>query len=74
MIKLTKHNGKDYVVINTEIHAGDIKAPVMIQISLVGLNEDERYKVYQHASLLLNRIIKRPTSTPKVEKPWYKFW
>jgi len=73
MIKLTKHNGKDYVVINTEIHAGDIKAPVLMQINLVGLSEDERYKVYQHASLLLNRIIKRQTP-PKVEKPWYKFW
>jgi hypothetical protein len=74
MIKLTKNNGKEYIVINTEMQAGDSTAPVIIQISLKDLSEDDKYKMYQTASLLLNRTIKRSTPKPTVEKVWYKFW
>ena len=74
MIKLTKNNGKEYIVINTEMQAGDSTAPVIIQISLKDVSEDDKFKMYQTASLLLNRIIKRSTPKPVVEKAWYKFW
>jgi len=77
MIKLTKYNEKEYIVINTEIQAGDSTAPVIIQISLKDVSEDDKFKMYQTASLLLNRTIKRstpPPSPPVVEKAWYKFW
>ena len=62
MIKLTKHNGKEYIVINTEMQAGDSTAPVIIQISLKDVSEEDKFKMYQTASLLLNRTIKK---TPK---------
>ena len=74
MIKLTKNNGKEYIVVNTEMQAGDSIAPVIIQISLKDISEDDKFKIYQTASLLLNRTIKRPTPKPVVEKAWYKFW
>jgi len=74
MIKLTKNNGKEYIVINTDMQAGDSTASVIIQISLKDVNEEDKYKMYQTASLLLNRTIKRSVPQPKVEKPWYKFW
>ena len=74
MIKLTKHNGKEYIVVNTEIQAGDSTAPVIIQISLKDVSEDDKFKIYQTASLLLNRTIKRSTPKSVVEKAWYKFW
>jgi len=74
MIKLTKNNGKEYIVITTEIQAGDSTAPVVMQISLKDLSEDDKYKMYQTASLMLNRTIKRSTPKPIVEKAWYKFW
>jgi hypothetical protein len=74
MIKLTKNNGKEYIVVNTEIKAGDSTAPVIIQISLKDVSEDDKLKMYQTASLLLNRIIKRTFPKPLVKKPWYKFW
>jgi flagella basal body P-ring formation protein FlgA len=74
MIKLTKNNGREYIVINTEIQAGESIAPVMMQINLKDVSEEDKYKMYQTASLLLNRVIKRYTPQPKVKKPWYKFW
>ena len=74
MIKLTKNNGKEYIVVNTEMLAGDSIAPVIIQISLKDISEDDKFKMYQTASLLLNRTIKRSTPKPIVEKAWYKFW
>lgn len=74
MIKLTKNNGKEYIVVNTEMQAGDSIAPVIIQISLKDISEDDKFKMYQTASLLLNRTIKRPTLKPPVKKLWYKFW
>ena len=74
MIKLTKNNGKEYIVVNTEMQAGDSIAPVIIQISLKDISEDDKFKMYQTASLLLNRTIKRSTPKPIVEKAWYKFW
>ena len=74
MIKLTKNNGKEYIVVNTEMQAGDSIAPVIIQISLKDISEDDKFKMYQTASLLLNRTIKRSTPKPVVEKAWYKFW
>ena len=74
MIKLTKNNGKEYIVITTEMQAGDSTAPVIVQISLKDVSEEDKFKMYQTASLMLNRIIKRPTPKPTVEKPWYKFW
>lgn len=74
MIKLTKHNGKEYIVVNTEMQAGDSTAQVLVQISLKDVSEDDKFKMYQTASLLLNRTIKRSTPQPQVEKPWYKFW
>ena len=74
MVKLTKHNGKEYIVINTEIQAGNSTAPVMIQISLKDINEEDKFKIYQTASLMLNRIIKRPTPKVQDTKPWWRFW
>jgi len=74
MIKLTKHNGKEYIVVNTEMQAGDSTAQVLVQISLKDVSEEDKLKMYQTASLLLNRTIKRPTPKPVVEKAWYKFW
>jgi methionyl-tRNA formyltransferase len=73
MIKLTKHNGKEYIVVNTEMQAGDSTAQVMVQISLKDVSEDDKYKMYQVAALLLNRTLKKqPKKTDT--KPWYKFW
>lgn len=74
MIKLTKHNGKEYIVVTTDIQAGESSAPVIVQISLKDVSEEDKFKIYQVASLFLNRTIKRPTPQPQVEKPWYKFW
>jgi hypothetical protein len=74
MIKLTKHNGKEYIVVNTEMQAGDSTAQVLVQISLKDVSEEDKLKMYQTASLLLNRTIKRSTPKPIIEKAWYKFW
>ena len=74
MIKFTKVNNKKYISIITDLESGESIAPVQIQINVSHLSEDEQYKAYQTASLLLNRTIKRPTPKAQVNKPWWKLW
>lgn len=74
MIKFTKVNNKKYIAIVTDIESGEFTAPVQIQINVSHLSEDEQYKIYQTASLLLNRTIKRPTFKAQPSKPWWKIW
>lgn len=74
MIKFTKVNNKKYISIITDLESGESIASVQIQINVSHLSEDEQYKVYQTASLLLNRTIKRPTPKVQVSKPWWKIW
>ena len=47
MIKLTKTNGREYIVINTDIQAGGAQAPMQIQINIVGVSEEDKTKLYQ---------------------------
>lgn len=49
MIRLIQHKTKDYIVINTDIKAGELKAPVKIIISLVGIDAKDHYTLYKHA-------------------------
>lgn len=74
MIKFTKVNNKKYIAIVTDIESGESTAPIQIQINVSHLSEDEQYKMYQVASLLLNRTIKRPTIKAQPSKPWWKIW
>jgi hypothetical protein len=74
MIKFTKVNNKKYIAIVTDIESGEFIAPVQIQINVSHLSEDEQYKIYQTASLLLNRTIKRPIFKAQPSKPWWKIW
>jgi hypothetical protein len=74
MIKFTKVNNKKYIAIVTDIESGESIAPVQIQINVSHLSEDEQYKIYQTASLLLNRTIKRPVFKAQPSKPWWKIW
>ena len=74
MIKFTKVNNKKYIAIVTDIESGESIAPVQIQINVSHLSEDEQYKIYQTASLLLNRTIKRPIFKAQPSKPWWKIW
>jgi hypothetical protein len=74
MIRLIQHKTKDYIVINTDIKAGELTAPVKIIISLVGIDTKDHYTLYKHASVLLDREIKLATPKLKPTKPWYKFW
>jgi peptidyl-tRNA hydrolase len=75
MIRLTKHNGKEYIVVNTDIQVGKTKVPMQVQINVVGVSEEDKTKLYQFTSLVFNRSFKKIESqktTPP--KPWYKFW
>ena len=74
MIKFTKVNNKKYISIVTDIESGESIAPVQIQINVSHLSEDEQYKIYQTASLLLNHTIKRPVFKAQPSKPWWKIW
>jgi hypothetical protein len=77
MIRLTKHNGKEYIVINTDVQVGETKVPMQVQVNVVGVSEADKTKLYQFTSLVFNRSFKKIESQkaePVVIKPWWKVW
>ncbi len=77
MIRLTKHNGKEYIVINTDVQVGETKVPMQVQVNVVGVSEADKTKLYQFTSLVFNRSFKKvepQKAVPVVVKPWWKVW
>jgi hypothetical protein len=75
MIRLTKHNGKEYIIVNTSIQVGETKVPLQIQVNVVGVSEDDKTKLYQFTSLIFNRPFKKMEPQKTIPpKPWWKIW
>ena len=68
MVKMVKHKGKNYVVITTTFHTGDIEVPAQIQINITDIDPKDHYTIYREAAFLLNRPLKLAKPQPKQDK------
>jgi hypothetical protein len=75
MIRYTKHQDKDYIVINNSIKINDVLIPIQVQVNISKVKEEHHPKIYRVVSLAFDRIINfdKPKEQP-VKKAWYKFW
>ena len=78
MIRSTKHQNREYLIVDTELHIIEngekIVVPVQVQINISKVLSTKHYIVYRIANSLYN-YIKTVDKNPKAKvKPWYKFW
>lgn len=78
MIRQIKHNSKDYFVVYTNlvVKNGDesFDIPVNVQLNITNVDPKKRYLIYKQADRLFNYKFTVQKSSPKQNKPWYKFW
>lgn len=76
MIRTKKHNGADYILIDTDImvyEEGQISAivPVQVQVRLKDLSDKQQRAVYKHTSLYFDRTFTVNKPQPEVKKGWF---
>jgi hypothetical protein len=72
MIRYTKHNSIDYIVVDSAIEIDDIIAPIQVQINIQNIKEEDRAKVFRITSVAFNRILS--FNKPKIEpkRTWWQ--
>jgi len=75
MIRYTKHQGRDYIIIDGSIKLNDVLVPFQVQVNITKVKEQNRQQLFRVVSAAFNRVIdfNKPKSQP-VKKAWYKFW
>lgn len=75
MIRMVKHKGKDYIIINTTFSNGDIQAPIQVQINLGNVDPKHHNELYWQAAQVFNKAFKIKVIDSKKNKdikPWWK--
>jgi hypothetical protein len=75
MVRHTKHQGKDYIIIDNSIKINDVSVPFQMQINITNIKEKNRQQLLKVILVAFNRVIdfSKPKPQP-VKKTWYKFW
>ena len=76
MIRTKKHNGVDYILIDTSImvyEEGQVATiiPVQVQVRLKDIPDKHQKAVYKHSSLYFDRILTIDKPKPEVKKGWF---
>ena len=75
MIRYTKHQGRDYIIVDGSIKLNDVLVPFQVQVNITSVKEEKRQQLFRVVSAAFNRVIdfSKPKPQP-VKKAWYKFW
>jgi hypothetical protein len=75
MIRHTKHQGRDYIIIDSSIKLNDVSVPFQMQVNITNVKEENRQQLLRVVSVAFNRVMdfSKPKLQP-VKKAWYKFW
>ena len=76
MVRLKKHNGVDYIIIDTDLVIYEegqpkSKVPAQVQIRVKDLSEKNYKAVYRHACMYFDRIFVVDKPLPKKNKSWF---
>lgn len=79
MIRVRKHLGSDYIIIDTDIilyEDGEIAAitPVQVQVRVKDLSEKHYRAIYRHSSLFFDRTLAVNKPQPVEKKGWFSRW
>ena len=74
MIRYTKHQGKNYIIVDSSIKLNDVLVPIQVQVNVTNIKEEHHHKIFRVSSVAFNRVIDFDKPKTQVKKPWYKFW
>ena len=75
MIRFAKHNGTDYIIIDSSFEVNGLTSPLHIQINLKGVSDEDKVVLYRASSIAFNRHINiTKPKQPELKKSWWKFW
>ena len=79
MVRLKKHNGVEFIIIDTDILMYEERevsklVPVQVQVRLKDLTEQQQRAVYKHASMYFDRTLSINKPQPEVKKGWFSRW
>ena len=78
MVRVKKHNGADYVIIDTDLmlyQDGEVSAivPVHVQVRMKDLTDAQQRVIYKNVSLYFDRTFSanKPQPQVKEKKNWF---
>lgn len=79
MVRIKKHNGVEFIIIDTDIlmyEEGEVSklVPVQVQVRLKDLTEQQQRVVYKHVSMYFDRTLSINKPQPKVKRGWFSRW
>lgn len=79
MVRVKKHNGVEFILIDTDIlmyEEGAVSkiVPVQVQVRLKDLTEKQQRAVYKHASVYFDRTLSINKPQPEVKRGWFSRW
>lgn len=79
MVRVKKHNGADYVIIDTDLmlyQDGEIATivPIHVQVRMKDLPDVQQKAIYRHVSLYFDRTFSVNKPEVKEKKGWFSRW
>jgi len=79
MVRIKKHNGAEFIIIDTDILMYEDRevskiVPVQVQVRLKDLTEQQQRAIYKHASIYFDRTLSINKPQPEVKKGWFSSW
>jgi hypothetical protein len=79
MIRTKKHNGVDYILIDTDLmvyEEGEISTivPIQVQVRLKDISEKQQRAIYKHTSMYFDRTFTVNKPQIKEKKGWFSSW
>ena len=76
MIRTKKHNGADYILIDTDImvyEEGQVATivPVQVQVRIKDVSDKQQKAIYKYTSLYFDRTFAVNKPQPEVKKGWF---
>ena len=76
MVRVKKHNGADYVVIDTDLmlyQDGEVATivPIHVQVRMKDLTDSQQRAIYRHVSLHFDRTFSVNKPEVKEKKSWF---
>jgi hypothetical protein len=76
MVRVKKHNGADYVVIDTDLmlyQDGEVATivPIHVQVRMKDLTDSQQRAIYRHVSLYFDRTFSVNKPEVKENKSWF---
>lgn len=79
MVRIKKHNGADYVIIDTDLmlyENGEVATivPIHVQVRMKDLTEAQQRAIYRNISLYFDRTFSVNKPEVKEKKGWFSRW